>query len=466
MPLKPRPYLLVVGLLPALVALFATGPAFSASAGEATETPAFPVPVIAPVLDPDDLTASLSISSYGVTEDGDAVEVRFAKPFELPDVFRYRVELHIGDPEGQQQRISFVAEEGEQSGLIEEGDGDDWNEVGTVDTEFRDDGVIVIEVPSDLADDLDPEVAPLAWMEAELVRESSGGAERFVTPLVPALDVVAPDSALLAPAPVAWGSDDQPPDPPVPTGTAPTLRLEGGELIVEFSEPVPTDVDGAPVAAVKDVVRIAPDFAAQGAAPYLLVIDHAEDTVSLLDGSLALPAEVPNNGDWLLEGLPTRGVQEGDTIRASLEGILDVFGITSQDLANDDHIALGIARTVRVTDEADPEGSGTEVAADGVLATAEWLRATDRPAVTPSLTIGSGDPTAEESTRDKYFAPVVTVCVIALVATTIYLLVRWLDHRRRMRATGPIVDPRPAPAPTEEEREELEEFTREIFGGR
>jgi hypothetical protein len=216
-------------ILPLSLLLFLAAPALPALAGESSEAPPFPLPVMAPVLDPEELSASLSVTSYGVTTDGDSVEIRFAKPFALPDVFRYRVELHVGDPDGAQQRVSFVVDEGDQSGVVEEGEGDDWNEIGTVDAEFReDDGVLLLGLPSEFADALDAETPPLAWVEAELLRESSGSTETYVTPLVPATDLLAPDEGTLRPADEAWGSADQPPDPPVPTGTAPSLRLEGG----------------------------------------------------------------------------------------------------------------------------------------------------------------------------------------------------------------------------------------------
>jgi hypothetical protein len=461
MPSKLRPFLLALLLL----LLASIAPAY---AGEGPpDSPPFPLPVLAPVLDPEDITPALAVSSYGITDDGESIEVRFADSFPVPSSFQYRVELHVGDPNGGQTRVSLVDEEGDVSGLVEEGEVDDWNEIGTVDAAFREDGVVVMDVPAEIVDSLDTEGEPMAWVEVHLQRESSGGAEQFVTPLVPASALFpAADDVELQAATEAWGSDEQPPDAPVETGAPPTMRLEGDELIIEYSEPVPTEVDGAPVEKVTDVVRIAPDFAGGGEAPYLLVIDHSEHTVSLLDGSLALPAEVRNDGSWLLEGLPTRGVEEGDVIRASLEDVLGVFGIESDDLATDDHVALGIARSVRVTDEEDPGGDGIVYRPDGVLATAQWLAASDvvTPASTPTQ-VTAGD-AGEESTRSKLFGPVVTISVVALLATFAYLLARWLDHRRRMRATGPTVEPRPAPAPTEEEREELEEFTREIFGGR
>src|SRR5262245_56867335 len=47
-----------------------------AHAGEApgTDSAAFPLPVLAPVMVPEDVPASLAVTSYGITPDGDAVE--------------------------------------------------------------------------------------------------------------------------------------------------------------------------------------------------------------------------------------------------------------------------------------------------------------------------------------------------------------------------------------------------------
>jgi hypothetical protein len=474
-------------LAPFLLVALALGlPAAAGSGGGP-----FPVPVMAPVLVGDDVVPELAVSSYGLSADGETLEVRFAEPFAVPEAVRYRVELHVGDPAGPERQVSYVLEDGESAGVVEERDGDDWNEIGGVDAELTDEGRLDLEVPGDLLDGLEttdepegddepdgddaggeaPEPVLLAWIEVELMREEGGEVEQLLTPLVPALDLLGEPDAVLQPAPLAWGSTEQPPDLAVATGAAPTVRIEDDELIVEYSEPVPTQVDGDQVTAVRDVVRIAPDFGGGGAAPYLMVIDHDLDAVNLLDGNLALPAEVPNDGSWLLEGLPTRSVGEGDVIRASLPDVLEVFEISSDDPASDDQLALGLARVVVVADPADPTGSGVSYSADGVIATSAWLSAapaTGEPETTTPAgevpTTGTTNETDRGDDRSRWFAPAVTACVIALLATAAFLISRWIEHRRRVAAAGPVTPVRPPPEPTAEEREELDEFTREIFG--
>jgi hypothetical protein len=457
--------LLVAAPLPALAGetpddTGSSSPETTEAAESEADALAFPLPVVAPVLVPEDSAAPLAVTSYGLGSGGDTVVVHFAEPFELPDAFRYRVEFHVGDPGGERQRISFIAESGEQSAIAEEGDGVEWDEIGGVEAVFVDD-VLSLGLPDDLEVDDDS----VAWLEVSLIREDTGGDDRFATPLVPALDLLDPEEPVLHTAPQAWGSVEQPPAPPVRTGAGPTVRIEGDELILEYSEPVPTEVSGERVEKVTDVVRIAPDYGAEGGASFLVFVDHAEDTVTLRDATSPLLAEVPNDDLWLIEGIPTRGVDEGDQIRVSVTSLLQALDITSAEIEADNRVAFGVARQVQVGGGAADDGGFYR--SDGMLGTAAWFAGTAFEEAGPVTTTAPGPRAAGngEGGRSRVLTIVVVVCVIALLGTTAYLTVRYLDHRRRMRATGPVITPRPAPEPTEEERERLDEFTRQLFGG-
>lgn len=437
----------------------------------ATPGAAFPLPVVAPVLTETEGPAPLAVTSFGVA-DADLVEIRFAAPFELPDAFRYRVDLRIGQPGetgATQSRVSFLVEEGgAPEGLVEVGNGSGWDTEGTTEVAF-DDGLLTLALPTDFeVDDED-----LAWLDINLVEEEGDAAARFLTPLVPAGQALAPTGPTISAADYAWGSvDQQPPAPPLELGASPVLFLEGDELVVEYQESIPSLAEGRSVVKVVDVVRIAPDFEGGGAAPYLLVIDHELGSVSLLDGTYPMPAEVPNDGSWLVTGLPERAIGALDQIRVSLPEVLEVFGLDTADLASDDQLALGLARSAQVRTGVQ---DSFPIRSDGVVATTAWLTAAA--SVEPQTTASSvaeavapevaAPPTSGgDGGNDGIVVFVAIGCLVALLGTAGFLVVRWLEHRRRVMASGPVVPTGPAPPPSESEQEELAEFTRQLFDNR
>jgi hypothetical protein len=442
-------------LLPFAV-LAAVPVAVPASAGEPTT---FPLPVVAPVMAPEDVAPELAVSSYGVTTDGETLEVRFADSFDLPEVPLYRVALLVGEPGETRTRVALVVEDGEVAGSVAESDGGEFAEVDTTEVSYED-GVARIALP----DGLDADAAA-AWLDVSIVEEAGGEAERFVSPIVPAHDLLTPSGPATTSATVAWSSNGQPPGEAIDVGTGPVLTIDGDELVVEYVEPTPTEVDGLAVEGVTDVIRVAPSFDDVSAAPDLIVIDHAVNTVSLLDGTTPIPAEIPNDPDsWLELGLPTREIIEGDLVRISLPGVLRVFGVDADDIDQDDRLGFGIARSVRVDDGTD---AGVVYRADGVTATAQWFSTQES---TTGTTDGDEAAAAAGSGSDddeKMQTVIVIGAVIVLLGTVAFLVIRWLEHRRHAHIAA-IAGGRPAPAkpPTAEERERLDEFTRQLFDGK
>jgi hypothetical protein len=486
MPPSRRPSLpvtLAAGLLAALLLAVpgvAAGQTATTVGEESSAGVAFPLPVVAPILVPAGTPAPLAVTSFGVQDaaadgagdEADAaapgtVEIRFAEPFDLPTAFRYRIDLRIGQPGetgASETRISFVVDDGaEPEGVVEIGNGSGWDAQGEVDVTFEP-GEVTIGLPADLA----PEPDDLAWLDTSLVESEGDAADRFITPLVPADQVLTPTGPAISAAQWAWGSiDQQPPAAALDLGPAPLLSLEGDEVVVQYQESIPVVADGRAVVKVVDVVRIAPDFADGGAAPYLVVIDHERGAVSLLDGTLAMPAEVPNDGAWLVTGLPERDIGSLDEVRFSLPAVLDVFGIEATDLATDDQVGVGIARSAQVASGVQDSFS---VRSDGVVATTSWLTAAATAPVTPSSQPAgaNADDAAGESDDggDNIIVFVAIGCLVALLGTAAFLVVRWLEHRRRVMASGPVVVSTPAPEPSEAELEELAEFTRQLFDNR
>jgi hypothetical protein len=415
----------------------------------------FPLPVVAPVLLPDGVSPELAVESYGLTQDGDAVQVNFTTAFEPPEVFSYEIDLLVGDPDedGDQLRMSYVSDEGVVSGVVAESDGDGgFTEVGEIDVSYEE-GVATIG----LSDELDPGDNDVAWVEVTLIADEEGDVETFTTPLVPAGDLLSPSGPATTTAQEAWGSSDQPPEPSVSVGDGPVLSLDDDTLVVEYTAPNPTEVGGFAVAGVTDVVRIAPSYLDVGAVPDLLVIDHAADTVSLLDGTTPIPAEIDSQPDlWLEDGLPTRGVQEGDAVRVSLPDVLEAFDVdVDGEIDESDVLGLGIARSVRVDDGSE---NGLVYRADGMMATGAWFggNAEEAPVV--------AEPPADDDDEPWFATPIVIGAALLIAGTIAFLLLRWWEHRRRMQAATSIGAAPPATAKaTPEEKERLEEFTKALF---
>lgn len=437
---------------------------------------AFPAPIVAGVLPAEGTPAPLAVTSLRVEggADGRTLVVAFAAPFEMPDVARYRVALLLGAADAPRQRLSLLAEAGVATGVVERAERPDWVSSGA--TEVALDGA---EVRIGLPDDLVVDADALAWVEAALVEAEGGEAERFVTPLFPALDLLVGSGPDLDAASMAWSSATaQPPTEAVDTGAAPAVRVEDEEIVVTFGGDIPTSVGGQPVASVVDVVRVASGFSGGALAPYLIAIDHDKGTITLLDGTQALPVEVETDGSWILEDLPATDVREGTEVVFELPAVLSAFGLP--DAA--DATGVGVARSITLD-------SGTVVRADGPVATLAWYAeggaptpppggavdpATGSSAIPGTATDGAVEGGVEQGAGDGASAadgeggrsvlPVVAVaCVVILLGAASWLVVRWLEHRRQEVVVGPAAERRPV-SPSADERARLEAFTSELFG--
>lgn len=441
------PLLALLAVLVGLGLVAAPGPI-----GAGTTSP-FPEPVVAPVFVPDGTPTQLSVTSVAIDTDGPraVADIRFAEPFGQPDVFRYRVALLVGDPAGEQQRVSLLVDGGVPLGVVEVGDGDEWEATGATAATFdRADGVTV-ELPAGFA----PAADDLAWVEVALAESETGPVDRFVTPLVPAADLFGASGDVVHTAGRAWGSvDEQPPAPAVAVPDPPGARLDGDQLVLAFSGPLPTELGGEGVVNVVDVVRIADGFADGGAAPYLVTVDHGKGTVSLLDGTGVLPVEVATDEDWLVRDLPGTAVLAGTEVVVDLPAVAAAFGLGP----GTEGLAVGTARSITLD-------SGRVVRADGVLATTDWLAAAPDPATTTSTT-PADSPGATGGDDDSVLPFVLVGLGIVALGGAAWFGLRWWEHRRHHRMTGPIPEsPPPVAAPDEAEQARLDTWTDELFGG-
>ncbi len=430
------------------------------------EVEEFPSPLVVPVLTEGSVPPHLAVTSFFISPDavdeetfsevasatGNELVVRFAEPFRLPDEGRYRVAAHIGDPTTDHIRVSLVVVAGVSTGVVEIGSGDDWEREGRAEVVFDAD-----EVSLTLPPDLDP-AQDMIWIEAS--RGDGGDASAVVSPLVMLAELLGagPAASTLTASDLAWGSVSQPPRPPVEVQDPPTVTVADGEILVTYPGPPPATVDGREVETILDVVRLAPDFEGGGAAPWLVAIDHQRGEVALLDGTMPIPAAIPNDGAWILEGYPEGGIEAGTELVFDLEAVLDEFGFADQAAT----AALGIARSLTLAD-------GTRVRPDGVLATLEWF---EGGAPSPGGTIvptteSAAGPSAREASTDSGsdsfpVAAVAAGCVAALLMVAGWLAWRWWRYRVEAPYQVPESPHEARPVPPKDEG--LDELTEQLFG--
>ncbi len=428
--------------------------------GPASALPAqaepFPQPVVAPVFQDGSTPAALAASSVAVDTTGGAasVRIRFEAPFGLPGAGDYRVSLVLGDPEGEQRRYSLVVEAGVELGVaekvvVDDDEGTVWEATGALMASFDRRAGVTLALPEDEV----PAPDDLAWVDLELVSEGGATPQRFLGPLVPAVELFgASEGASVAPR--AWGSvDRQPPDPSVEVADPPRVDRDGEHLVLTFAGALPDEVGGREVANVVDVIRIADGFSGRGQAPYLVTVDHGKGSVSLLDGAGAFPVEVNSVAPWLVSGLPTTALQAGSQIVVSLPSLVDAFGLTG----DSDTVAVGVARSITLED-------GDVIRADGVLVTGAWLGSA--PQTEPGTTTTAvAAPTDPDSSGGDDLAVAVVAAVVAVLGVGALAGLRVHEHRRHRQVAGtlPTTLP-PVVAPDGDEQARLDAWSDELFG--
>jgi hypothetical protein len=382
-----------------------------------------PAPIIAPVLATTGVP-ELAIRSVYVDPASDPAEptvvVQFAGAFTLPPD-GYRLSVFFGDPEAVAIRASLRTVGGQLVGSLETDESGDFVEIGPLSVTTTEDGAARLTVPADAI----PETGSV-WVVAE-VADPVGST---VSPLFPIDQFFAagPPGTLSA-STWAWMT---PPGGGLPTvvdlAAPPALTVEGDIVRLTYPDVSPVEIAGQGRTSFVDAVRIAPDFATAGQAPYLIAVDHVGGNINLLDGTQPLPATLDGPDSWLAQPFPLGGVEEGTVIEFDLSEVAAAFGIT----LSPETTTLGAARSVVLDD-------GTVVRADGVQATLDWFGASLAPA-----DAGSGDTDAAgaaddaaESSDDEAFPWLLVVAGTAALALVVGLGVWWVLGNMRSHAQHP-----------------------------
>ncbi len=353
------------------------------------------------------------------TPEAPVVEVVTATPADqLPD--GSRVSVVAGDPGGLRQRVSVVLEGGAAVGRVEEGGASGFAETGTAEVAITEEGGVRLA--------LGPLVESTAlWVEVEVP-----DGRLLTTPAYPTPQLVGiSDPGALSAAVVATATDPTGarPDELVSLAAVPILQVVNQAITLRTTQPPPADVNGTSAVRTRDFVRIAPTLAPGSAAPYFVVVDHLDRTITLADsssGGLPVPVEAPQES-WLLDGLDD-GEVETASVTLDRAGLLQAVGLDS-----DAGAVLGVARVVELDD-------GRRVTAEGPMATLAWFDGTSTPPDTapsttvPTITVTTAVlPTALPVESEGSSSPDGTVVLAAAVLAALLALVALFTARRNRR---------------------------------
>jgi hypothetical protein len=381
----------------------------------------FPAGVVAPVrsegIDPD--LAITALHRDPDATEGLALVVRTATPVpELPD--GAQVSIIGGTLDGAQQRVSLVLEGGEPVGETADGGPGGFERTGGAEVSLTAEGYARIPIST-----TDPEV--LVWAEVELL-----DGRRAQSPPFPLVQLAAePGGTALttATAAVLYDQAKLPTGEVIALDAVPTLEVLNQAVEVRTTQPPPTQVAGVGATKVQDVLRLAPDFSTGGQAPFFVVIDYTDRTLTFFDGSGGLPVEVAATEDtWLIDGLTDDEV-ETSSVTFDRAGLLEAIGQPA-----DAPVALGVARLVTLDD-------GRTAQADGVLATLAWFDAASAEGIPPASTStpdapGSTtpSPTATVPVEDRAeSSPNGTVVIAAVVVAALLGAAAFWSSRRNRR---------------------------------
>ncbi len=435
----------LVATVAALLTVLAMGAVASA------QTSSFPWPLVAPVL-ASEQPAPLDIRSLSIEaiDIGTTAVIRFGAPFEAPSD-GYRVSIVVGEPDQPSRRASLTIDDGEQTGTIEEFVDGEWQPLDDTGAELASaTGEVLISLPADALGS-----HGIVWAEAAL------DSELAVSPLFLRDDLEGQQSPpALGLSTAGWSDTSAPGAGTIDLGDVPELTLTDGTLEVTYSGVAPTAAGSSAVSRLIDVVKIAPGYELVDDAPYWITIDHTAGQISLLDATVAIPAEVDGGDAWLVEGIPTGGVAAGTVLRFDLDAVLGAFDLTS--LA--DATGLGLARSVATDD-------GSEYRSDGVIGTLDWFRGDVQTVVSTTTVTSITDPTAVAVTQADQDSggggtswPWLLLLVVLLGGGGFVLWYFVIRHRLAYRPDDLMVDPPVRWEPTAEEREALDDLNEQLFG--
>jgi hypothetical protein len=398
---KPR-----VGLSFRLVALVLLALALVAAlwtpVASAQTDSSFPAPLIAPVASEDSdnpaaITAFYRDPAAAVAEPLFLVDLHAAVS-ELPE--GTRISVLTGDPAGTRQRSSLYLDAGGPRGDTEQGNADGFTSVQPGDVAITDDGLARIRLATVPDSDL-------VWAETE-----TPDGQLSTSPIFPLSQVTGasgPGALTAAEVATVRDADSNPTGEFVPLSAVPTLEVLNQDITVRTTQPVPTNVNGVPVATVRDFLRVAPDVASSGEAPYFVVIDYTQGTITYFDATGGIPVEVgADRSTWLVDDL-TGDDAATTSVTFDRAGFLAAIGREA-----DAPVALGVSRAVILED-------GRYLQAEGALGTLQWFDDAGgevSPSTTAEVTTTAPLPTAvpDDAALDDEGADATVVIVAAVIA--------------------------------------------------
>jgi hypothetical protein len=402
--------------------------------------------IVAPVQSPA-AEGPLALTSFWVDAESSRVVIELASPLIVPESGNYRLSVLMGDPSAGRVRLSLQSTAGSIEGRAEEGDGEDWSSLEPVGVGVEGSQVF-IEIPSDYVGD-DAQI----WVEAGL--DVDGEQSGYTSPVFPWADMVEPSGQTMHTASMAWSvAGEQPPPGAVEISSVLALTADDEVLQITYDAPVPTEIGGIEVVNAVDVVRVAEQVDGRAATPFLIAIDHGESSVALLDGTAALPAEIPSDGEWIRRGVPSSGIAAGDAVEIGIAGLLGVVDVEA------DRVGFGVARSMTLVD-------GTVVRADGAVASLVWLQTEPRPdePATPATTAVPADEADSSGSSDSGIPVglIMIVVVVVGISVAFWFFMRDRERRHEEASSGPMLRPS-QPVTPGSDRSELEDLTEEIFG--
>lgn len=381
----------------------------------------FPAPLLAPVdstqsENPAAITAFYRDPESAVAEPLFLVALR-TPVSELPE--GTRISLLTGDPAGARQRSSLYLDAAGPRGETEQGDASGFTTVQPGEVAITPDGLARIRLATIPDSDL-------VWAETEMPdgQISTSG----IFPLGQVTGASGPGALTPADMATVVDGDRVPTGEFVPMQAVPTLEVVNQDITVRTTQAVPTDVNGVPVTSVRDILRIAPDVATSGKAPYFVLIEYTPPSVTFLDATGELAVEVDADREtWLVDDL-----EADEDALASVT--LDRAGLlTAVGLDPDAPAALGVSRIVQLED-------GRYLQAEGPVATLQWFDESGAgpiPSTSAEVTTTVPLPTAvpDDAALEEDGADA-TVVIVAAVIAAVLAGIALFAARQNRRAYG------------------------------
>ncbi|WP_334144914.1 hypothetical protein [Rhabdothermincola sp.] len=206
----------------------------------------------------------------------------------------------------------------------------------------------------------------------------------------------------------------------VDTGvTAPALSMDNRALVLTASDRPPASIDGEPVVAVDDFVRLVPSEQAASGGTDFIRVDRTAGRIQLLETGSGTLADVTGDGTWITEGLRPEDPTAAGVVAFDLEASARAVGLA----AGADQLAVSVDRRYTLAD-------GRVVTVYGVAATVGWLTGAGEARAATTVALPARDepamPAQAASTGGGSGALVggAVAAALALVAVAIVLVVR------------------------------------------